>query len=221
MMKGETSSWRRGKAVAFWSFRTCERGVGGKLPACPEGSEALSKWLAERIRRVAHALAPFGTLEQLVIETRTGGENACKLQGSQASILRKFEEFAARESGIVAAHLTLTLHCIGADGKSFRIVNGARVVIEPPFDEHGEVIENDDGIDLRLTLNIDIYSPRNPCPQRDNTRLAMLNGPLLSGFIARLEAEVPCQFELASGDGYIDFISGRGFELSKPPESDA
>lgn len=215
----ETHSWRRGSALAFWSFQTCEREGGGELPACPAGSAALSEWLAERIRRVARALGSFAALERLVIETCTGGEDACALEGSQASILRKFEEFAAGEFGIVAAHLTLTLHCIGNDGKSFRIVNGARVTIEPSFDEHGAVIEGDDGINLRLGLNVDIYSPRNPCPQPDNRRLANLNGPLLTGFISRLEAEVPCRFELASGDEYTDFISSRGFELDPPPQN--
>lgn len=220
MTEYATSCWRRANGLASWWFRTCERHTAGELPPCPAGSEPLSEWLAERIRRVVRALPPFAALERLAVETRSGGENSCVLDGSQASILRRFKNFAANEKGIVAARLTLTLHCIDADGTPLTIKSGATVVLEPPFNEFGEVVESDDGIDLRLTLNVDIYSPRNPCPQRDNTRLAALNGPLLSAFIARLEAEVPCRFDMASGDEYIDFMSRRGFELGMPAENE-
>jgi hypothetical protein len=155
----------------------------------------LSEWLAERIRGVVRALAPFSMLECLQIETRDAGETACVLEGSQGSILRKFERFAAAERRMVAARVTLILNCFDGDERPFSIRSRAHAVLEPLFNKDGEVIETDDGIDLRLTLNVDIYTPRNPSPQPDNPRLAALNEPLLSGFIARLEAEVPCRFD--------------------------
>jgi hypothetical protein len=220
MTEIEASSWRRGKGLADWWFRTCERRDAGDVPPCPAGSEALSEWLAERIRRVIRVLPPFATVECLQIDTRDGGENAYALKGSQRSIVGKFDQFTTHERGIVAARLTFALHCIDSNERPFSIGNGAYVALQPTFDEHGNVDETA-GIDLWLTLNVDIYSPRNPCPQRDNTRLATLNGPLLSAFIARLEAEVPCRFDMASGDEYSGFISSTGFDLSSTPENKA
>ncbi len=208
----QTLSWRRGKAIAFWSFVACGGKSESDITSCPQDLEQLSTWLAERIRRIASSLAPFAILQQLVIETRSGGEAAFTLRGSHTSIQHKFEEVAILNDDIVAAHLSLALCCTDLDGARFNIQNGARIVIEPAFDQHGKVIANEE-INMRLSLNVDIYSPRNPCPQPDNMALAKLNGPLLRDFIARLEAQVPCQFELASGDEYRDFISGRGFEL--------
>lgn len=216
-MESSMSSWRQGKGLATWWFRTCERGDASRLPPCPRGSEQLSEWLVERIRRIVQALAPFAALERLLIDTRTGGEAAHDLRGSQATIMARFAKLMAQEDGAVAARCMCTLHCIDIDGQSFSIKRGADIVIEAAFDARGEVDETQE-IDLRLTLHVDIYSPRTPCEQPDNTRLAALNGPLLSGFIARMEATVPCRFDLASGDEYVDLLSHSGFVLpSRPP----
>ena len=95
--------WRHASGLASWWFRTCERRTPGGLPPCPVGAEPLSGWLTERVRKVVHLLTPFGMLERLAIETRSGGEKACVLDGSQSSILRRFEGFVASESGILAA----------------------------------------------------------------------------------------------------------------------
>jgi hypothetical protein len=71
---------------------------------------------------------------------------------------------------------------------------------------------------LRLKLNADVYAPRSIGDIKDNKLLAALNGPRLSGFLERIERDVPAQLlEIHQDHHPPGTVGPRGF---KAPNGD-
>lgn len=190
-------TWRRGGALASWSFRA------------PEGRAAM----AQRIVATLTALGDFARATICSLTTVSEGEDAVRVDAREDAIRGAFAEHA----DVAEAEIDLDL-LIDLGSGSEREPEGA--VLWVSVDDAGT-----GPLRLQLSIHADIYAAKSYSADGDNRRLAALNGPRLAGFLDRLVA-LGWRFDAVYAPGYRDQVGPRGFAPPEPtpdppPEADA
>lgn len=215
-MKHQTniSTWRRGSGLMVWTYNLC-------IP--PAIIEKLTLplyrrlWIVERIERLLKALDNFARVEDVAIDTRSGGEETFAIQDWQGEpSQRQLIEELKTIDDVVNLDLTLNLQCLTLSvlgiPEKLGIKSGGNISIFVELDDNGELdTTTPSPIWLTFGLDVDIYAPLSWGEQRDNTNLAQLNGSRLSAFLHRLEEDIPGEFLGVDAPDYQDLVNRYGF----------
>jgi hypothetical protein len=177
---------------------------------------SLRLWIVERIERLLKALDNFARVEEVTIDTRSGGEETFALkdwQGEQSE--RQLIEELRTIDDAVNLDLTLNLQCQTLSHRGIpeelAIQSGGNLCIFVELDDDGELeTTTANPIWFTLGLDVDIYAELSWGEQRDNTQLAQLNGPRLSAFLHRLEEDIPAEFLGVDAPDYPDIVERYG-----------
>ena len=184
------ATWSRESALAAWSFT-----VTGDRAA-----------MAQRLVGVLGALGDFARAGVCRLTTVSEGEDALSLDAETDAITAAFD--GVPDVAEVDVDLDLRIDC-GAG---------------PVWEREGGLLWmriDDEGkgpIELRLSVDIDIYAAQTWGAARDNLRLASLNGPRLSGFLGRLVA-LGWVFVGVYAPDYPGQVGPDGFSLPDSPEA--
>jgi hypothetical protein len=210
---GDAKTWRwTGENVPSWDLRPMARSAGRLIPLALEAEDVRSSWLVGFLTRFPALLGDFAYAAKTDVTAWQMGEDACvidwRTKDGQAALL----DFVRSNPRIYDVHTDLTLTCLDQGLEPIEIVRGAEFYVSFLLTESGALnTTREDPAYLRLALNADIYAPRSHGEIRDNTRLAALNGPRLTGFLQRIERDVPAQLLELDDEGYRGMIGPHGF----------
>jgi hypothetical protein len=160
-------TWRRKGGIASWTFSA--------PPADPAPVQT-------SFHAAMRAIGDYAVVSRVSFDTRMTGEDTIVLDG-QPDLAQVDEVFAAHDD-ISAVHLNLDLSCLDEGGDALTIRQGAALWIEVDDQPGARTVS------VFFSLDVDIYAPRSWGVERDNARLAALNGPRLTGFLRRLRNEL-------------------------------
>lgn len=206
-------TWRRGSGLIDWTYNlSMPNSIIEKLTL----PLYLRLWIVERIERLLKALDNFARVEDVAIATRTGGEETFAIQDwqgepSQRQLIEKLKTI----DDVVNLDLTLNLQCLTLSDRNIpeelAIKSGGNISIFVELDDDGELdTTTPSPIWLNFGLDVDIYAPLSWGEQRDNTKLAQLNGSRLSAFLHRLEEDIPAKFLGLDAPDYPEIVTRYG-----------
>ncbi|WP_254563806.1 hypothetical protein [Oscillatoria sp. HE19RPO] len=174
-------------------------------------------WIVERIERLVKTLDDFARVEDVTVDTRSCGEETFVIedwQGTQSRL--KLRNWLTKTDDVVNIDFTLTLQCLTPGDRDIpeelAIKSGGNISIFVELDDDGELdTTTPSPIWLTFGLDVDIYAPLSWGEQRDNTKLAQLNGSRLSAFLHRLEEDIPGEFLGVDAPDYQDLVNRYGF----------
>jgi hypothetical protein len=210
-------TWRWDWALADWNFRPMARSDDRLIPVDLEASEARQCWIQGFLARLPTLLGDFAYATEVEVATRSGGDRAYVADWRSPEGASGLIEFIGQANDIRYVLVNLNLTCQGNDLEPMEIQRGAVLWVDVLLTDSGALnVTQDNPVLLSVSLNADIYAPLSRGESRDNTLLAALNGPRLTGFLERFERDVPAELTEISDDQYRGLLGPRGFKL--PPD---
>lgn len=133
---------------------------------------------ASQASRVFHLLQGFAVIESVTVD-RTGRAGSYRCLGASPGLLG----YLRCHDDVAAVHADLGLRALRGPFEELLVSDGARLTVAPIAG--GEA----DG-----TITLELF---------DDLHLGELNGPLLSGFLARLSRRMPAALRWTSSDEHI------------------
>lgn len=174
----EPRTWSRQAGLATWSFETT-------APVRPGPDRAAA------VRRAAVTavalLDSFGRAAHLELTTAADGDLPMTTYHSGPADRETAERTAATTDLVQAAVIVDAIVTYPGESVPSMVASAATILISP---EDGPASERTSSVNLSVILHVDLYATRTWGPIRDNTAMAAMNGPRLSGYLERL-ARVP------------------------------
>ena len=188
----DTGTWRWQRSCATWTFEI------SRLPDAPASTA-----IANCAHGVLAALPSFAAPAVADWTTESAGDEAAVLPRGQAIDAAAIDQTLRTHPDLIALALDLDLQVLAPDGTpEVALEDGAVVHIEL----------EDTLLVLWLSLHVDLYARHTFGVDRNNERLARLNAPRLSAFLARLADHTGARFHSVAAPSYGDQATPRGFE---------
>jgi hypothetical protein len=187
----DTGTWRWARSCATWTFEVARR---LDAPA--------SVAIADCARGVLAALPGFATPAAADWTTESAGDEAAVLPRGATIDAAGIDQTLRVHPDLIALALELDLQVLAPDGTT-------AVTLEDGAVLHIEL--EDTLLVLWVSLHVDLYARRTFGVERDNERLARLNAPRLSAFLARLAEHTGARFHSVAAPSYGDQATPRGF----------
>jgi hypothetical protein len=186
----DTGTWRRERSLATWTY---------ELPLAP--GAAPSAAIAACARGVLAALPGFATPAAADWTTESAGDGAVVHARGASIDAATVDDTVRAHPDVIALALDLDLAAVAPDGTDVTLDDGAAIHIEL----------EDANLVLWLSLHADLYARRTFGVDRDNDRLAALNAPRLSAFLARLVDATGLTFHSVTAPSYGAQATPHGF----------
>ena len=216
----ESQTWRRKGGLAMWNYDLWSSIAAEESIRLLRDIQQRKNWLAARVCRAIYALKGFARAEEVSIWTLSSGEDTHVMNLGTKGALAKLERILHCTSDItdVQFSLTLLVAALSPNGEveEYEIDGGADLSFYIELDESGELdVSLEPPIWVTFSLDVDIYAPVSWGQIRDNSKLASLNHPRLSGFLQRLEHDLPAKLMSIDADNYQGMIDSHGFFAAK------
>lgn len=201
----EREHWSLASALAVWAF---------VLPHSDE--ESLQAALARHTVMALSALRPFASVERIEWVTASHGDDAAELRPEGEIDMRAVDATFAQLQDVSEVSAWLDLRCVSSRGEEFVIRQGGTLTVMLVESHERDVL---DRVQLELSLDVDLYSPRTYGSIRENSRLAAANGPRLSRFLRDVrdrmggtlrEIEAASYEGLVTDEGFVEAIASGG-----------
>lgn len=194
----EREHWDLGSAIAVWAF---------VLPRSE--SENLQAALRRHTLSVLALLRPFARVERIEWITESTGDDAAELRPDGDADAEPVEAIFGTLSDVIQVTMSLDLKCVSSSGVEFAIRQGALLHVLLLGDAGSEYVQ------LELSLDADIYSPRSLGKLRENHVLATLNGPRLAAFLRGVREQMGGAVRTIASNSYKDLADDEGFLTSR------
>ncbi|MBC6481392.1 MAG: hypothetical protein EBE86_011165 [Hormoscilla sp. GUM202] len=211
----ETRTWRRGSGLIDWTYNLADRHHQIKQLLADGYQRRI--WIADKIERLLDALGNFALVQDVTVDTWSGGEDSLAIASWQGAASRlRLVDFLQKTDEVVNIDFTLTLQCAtpktNGKLKELQIESGGSIFFFIELEDEGKLdLNTDTPIWLTFSLDVDIHAPISWGPVRDNTQNARLNGSRLSAFLHRLEQDIPAEFIGVDAPDYQGMVDRYGF----------
>jgi len=194
----ERERWHLGSELALWVFN---------LPRLP--SETVQLGLKRHTLSVLSLVSFFARVKRIEWITESAGEDAAKLIPNRDPDHERVVSIFERLSDVVEMSMCLDLHCVSSTGVEFVLGQGAHLYLT--------VCAGEDNVSLQveLSLDADIYSPRTVGRQPANETLASLNNPRLASFLRGVRERMGGRVFTIVAPSYEDLVNEDGFVVSE------
>jgi hypothetical protein len=188
-------TWRWKSDLVTWAFT---------VPSHP--NESAVACLQRSVVAVIRLLPPFARLESVEIKTEERGDGAFEFAGNNLEIAALRDALASPErTRLVVVTLDLAVRTDDAE----QWLGGAATLF---FDVDERRGAHGSAIGLSLVLDVDIYAPVSWGEERDNSELARVNGPRLTGFLTRLSEQLGVRLDRIDCGDYVGHVDANGFK---------
>jgi hypothetical protein len=193
----EHDHWDLGSAIAVWTFVVSRA-----------ESENLQVALKRHTTTVLALLKPFARIERIEWITDSAGDDAAEVRTDGEVEVERVEATFETLIDVIEVTMWLDLTCVSSTGVEFVIRQGANLHLLVLGDTGSERIQ------LELSLDADIYSPRTLGRKRENQTLASLNGPRLAAFLRGVREQMGGTVRTIASLSYEDLATDEGFLAS-------
>jgi hypothetical protein len=193
----EREHWNLASSLAVWAF---------VLPRAD--GESFQSALKRHTATALAALRPFARVERVEWVTASHGEDAAVLCPQGELDMREVDSVFERLTDVIEVSAWLDLRCVSSRGEGFVVRQGGslRVILV-----ESEVAGGAERLQLELSLDADLYSPRTYGAIRENARLAAANGPRLSEFLRAARDRMGGTIREIEAASYEGLVSDEGF----------
>jgi hypothetical protein len=193
----EREHWSLANALAVWAF---------VLPR--NDGEFLQAALRRHTVTALPALRSFASVERIEWVTASHGDDAAEIRPEGELDMRAVDSAFSQLPDVIEVSAWLDLRCVSSRGEEFVIRQGGTLSVLL-VESHGrDVLER---VQLELSLDVDLYSPRTYGSIRENSRLAAANGPRLSEFLRAVRDRMGGKIREIEAASYEGLVTDEGF----------